>query len=165
MHLNRTSFIIIISAAIVSVLLFSVIIISFPGYFSFPNNQNTEECSNYDMEKRIIVVKCNSNLSEVSIAVSDDNILKKESADGIWLLNSSLVVAKGATLTIDPSGVKWLKISSEGTSFGVRKLLATDQGSNEPTPYAIRIFGRLDMHGVKLTSWDPETNNYTNQES
>ena len=111
------------------------------------------------------MVKCNSTLSEVGIALSDDNILKKESIDGIWLLNSSLVVMKGATLTIDPSDVKWLKISSEGTSFGVRKLLGTDQGSNEPTPYSIRIFGRLDIHGVKVTSWDPETNNYTNQRS
>ena len=82
MHLNRTSFIIIISAAIVSVFLFSVTIISFPGYFSFLNSQNTEMCSNYDKEKRIIMVKCNSTLSEVSIALSDDNILKKESQMG-----------------------------------------------------------------------------------
>ena len=165
MRLNKTSFIIIISAAIVSVFLFSVTIISFPGYFSFLRSQHTEMCSDYDKEKRIIMVNCNSTLSEVDIALSDDNILKKESIDGIWLLNSSLVVMKGATLTIDPSDVKWLKISSEGTSFGVRKLLGTDEGSNEPTPYSIRIFGRLDIHGVKVTSWDPETNNYTNQRS
>ena len=95
--------------------------------------------------------------------VSDDNILKKESIDGIWFLNSSLVVMKNATLTINPSDAKWLKISSEGTSFGVRKLLAADQGSNEPTSYSIQVFGRLDIRGVKVTSWDPGTNNYTNQ--
>ena len=161
MRLNKTSFIIIISAAIVSVLLFSVTIIFFPGYYSFLNSQHTEVCSDYDKEKRIIMVKCNSTLSEVGIALSDDNILKN--TDGIWLLNSSLVVMKNATLTINPSEAKWLKISSIGTSFGVRKLLAADQGSNEPTSYAIQVFGRLDIHGVKVTSWDPETNNYTSQ--
>ena len=76
MRLNKTSFIIIISAAIVSVLLFSVTIIFFPGYYSFLNSQHTEVCSDYDKEKRIIMVKCNSTLSEVGIALSDDNILK-----------------------------------------------------------------------------------------
>ena len=95
--------------------------------------------------------------------VSDDNVLKKESTDGIWFLNSSLVVMKNATLTINPNDAKWLKISSEGTSFGVRKLLAADQGSNEPTSYAIQVFGSLDIRGVKVTSWDPGTNNYTKQ--
>ena len=119
-------------------------------------------CSHYDKEKRIIIVKCNSTLSEVGMTLSDDTILK-ESTEGIWFLNSSLVVMKNATLTIDSSDAKWLKISSEGTSSGVRKLVAADQGSNEPAPYAIQIFGSSDIRGVKITSWDPATNNYTNQ--
>lgn len=97
------------------------------------------------------------------MTLSDDSILK-ESTEGIWFLNSSLVVMKNATLTINPSDAKWLKISSEGTSFGLRKLLAADQGSNDPAPYAMYVFGRLDIRGVKLTSWDPVRNNYTNQQ-
>lgn len=163
MGINTKKVGIILVGSLVATSLLWLSINSFPEYFSFLKSQPTNACAQYDKEKRIIAVTCNSTLSEVGRTVSDDSILKKESGDGIWFLNSSLVVSKGATLTINPGDAKWLKISSAGSSVGIRKLLAAEQGSNEPTPYAIRIFGSFDIHGVKVTSWDPRTNNYTNQ--
>lgn len=137
---------------------------SFPEYFPFLNSQHKDVCAQYDKEKRIITVTCNSTLSEVGRTVSDDSILKKESGDGIWFLNSSLVVSKGATLTINPGDTKWLKISSEGRSFGVRLWANESQEHlNERIPYFIQLLGGINLESVKVTSWDPIRNNYANQ--
>jgi mannuronan 5-epimerase len=150
---------IVLLASIVGTFLLWLSITYYSEYFSFLNIQPKEECIFYDKEKRITTVTCNSTLSDISQVVPGYS-LKKESPDQVWFLNSSLAVLKGATLTINPSDAKWLKISSVGKSVGIRELLNLDQGSNEPTPYGILIFGSLDMRGVKLSSWDPEINNY-----
>lgn len=162
MRVNTKKVRILLFTSLVVAVILLLGIYSFPNFF-FLNNHNKETCSNYEKEKRIVIVKCNSTLGDVWGTVSDDSVLKKESTDGTWFLNASLVVLKNATLSINPSEAKWIKISSHGTSFGVRKLVSTNQGSNEPTPYAIQVFGSLDIDGVKVTSWDPETNNFTNQ--
>jgi mannuronan 5-epimerase len=154
---------IVLLGSIVATFLLWLSITYYPEYFSFLNIQPKEVCAFYDKEKRITTVTCNSTLSDVSRVVPGYS-LKKETADGIWFLNSSLAVLKGATLTINPTDAKWIKISSVGTSFGIKELLEADRGSNEPTPYGIRIFGSLNMRGVKLSSWDPEINSYTNQQ-
>lgn len=121
-------------------------------------------CAHYDKTKRVITITCDSTLSEVNRTIADDKILKRESKDGIWFLNSSLVVSKGATLTLNPNDVKWLKINSEGRSFGVRLWANESQEHlNERIPYFIQILGAINLQGVKVTSWDPLTNNYAIQ--
>jgi parallel beta-helix repeat protein len=153
---------IVLLGSIIATSLLWLSITYYPEYFSFLDIQPKEVCALYDKEKRIITVTCNSTLSDVGRVVPGYS-LKKESPEGIWFLNSSLAVLKGATLTINPSDAKWLKISSVGTSVGIRELLDADQDSNESTPYGIHIFGSFDINGVKVTSWDPRTDNYTNQ--
>lgn len=124
-------------------------------------------CVHYDKQKRIITVACDSTFSEVNEAIANDSILMKQSTQGAWLLNSSLVVLKGAILTFTDDDANWftpdtnwLKISSEGTSIGMRY---AGQYLNEHTPYRIQIFGALHLDGVKITSWDPQTNDYATQ--
>ncbi len=63
---------------------------------------------------------------------------------GIWLLNASLVINKGAALTIDNKDTAWLKI-------------LTDEKS---PAYGIFVKGGLKIDNVKVTSWNPLTNNY-----
>ena len=51
---------------------------------------------------------------------------------------------KGSTLTIDSKDTTWLKIIAD------EKTLA----------YVIHIKGSLKIDSVKVTSWNPQTNNY-----
>jgi mannuronan 5-epimerase len=132
----------------------------------FVNDSNGLTCANYDKIKRLITITCDSTLSDLDRTISDGNILKKESSDGIWFLNSSLLISKGATLTVNSSDTKWLKISSEGRSFGVRLWANESQENlNERIPYFIQILGSINLHAVRVTSWDPLTNTYASQNS
>ena len=121
-------------------------------------------CAHYDKTKRVITITCNSTLSEVNDTIADSRILKKESTNGTWFLNSSLVVLKNATLSINPSEAKSIKINSDGRSFGVRLWANESQEHlNERIPYFIQVLGAINLQGVKVTSWDPKTNNYAIQ--
>jgi poly(beta-D-mannuronate) C5 epimerase len=103
-------------------------------------------CITYDPLERSIRVSCKSTyLSDIEhqlkIEDGDDILDKKE--DGIWLLNGGLIIEKGAALTIDSKDTKWLKIIADG------KLA-----------YPIQVLGSLKIDSVKVTSWNPQTNNY-----
>jgi parallel beta-helix repeat protein len=70
----------------------------------------------------------------------------------VWFLNANLVIAKGATLHIDSTDTKWLKISSKVTrGAGIAKIAPA---------YIIDVHGSLKIDSVKITSWDPTTNYY-----
>ena len=72
-------------------------------------------------------------------------ILDKESQKGIWILNANLLISKGSTFYINSSDTTWLKIRSDGK-----------------TAYSIDVFGTLIVNSVKISSWNPSTNSYTN---
>jgi hypothetical protein len=55
----------------------------------------------YNNKSRAIIVSCNLTLNDIHKAIGNDEIIRIEpSEQGVWFLNSSLVVQKGATLTI-----------------------------------------------------------------
>jgi parallel beta-helix repeat protein len=155
--------IVLVGGSFVLLILLSVTISSYLGYFSLLRQETKSSCAHYDKQIRAIIVTCDSTLSEVSKYVSDARILKQESTEpGLWLLNSSLVVTKGAQLTINSIDAKWVKISSQGNSLGIKGF--TDSPIlDKPTPYHIQIFGQLHLYGVKISSWNPLINNYTIQ--
>ena len=109
-------------------------------------------CITYNPTARVMTVTCGSaTLTDIYNHFHDNNILSKQSPDGIWLLNARIVIAKGATLHIDSTDTKWLKISSpEGTSGSLAA----------PLPNNIDVHGTFKIDSVKITSWDPITNNY-----
>jgi poly(beta-D-mannuronate) C5 epimerase len=151
-NLSKKNVTIIVSAAIVSLFLVSIAILTLSGFLSlWKDKPQILSCAQFSNETRAITVTCDFTLSEVHDAISDDSALKKESADGVWFLNSSIIISKGAVLTINPTEARWLKISSE--SFG----------KIEPTPYIIDVYGGFDIQGIRITSWNPLTNNYTYQ--
>ena len=111
-------------------------------------------CISYNPSKRTITVSCNSpaRLTDIDSKLHDASLLAKQSANGVWFLNANLAIAKGATLHIDSTDTKWLKISSKVTrGAGVAKIAPA---------YIIDVHGSLKIDSVKITSWDPTTNYY-----
>jgi poly(beta-D-mannuronate) C5 epimerase len=118
------------------------------------NTASPGDCINYNPSKRTITVSCNSpaRLTDIDSKLHDATLLAKQSTNGVWFLNANLVIAKGATLHIDSTDTKWLKISSKVTrGAGVAKIAPA---------YIIDVHGSLKIDSVKITSWDPTTNYY-----
>jgi mannuronan 5-epimerase len=61
----------------------------------------------------------------------------------IWLLKSNLIIASNSSFVINPSDTSWLKIYSDGKQA-----------------HSIRIYGNMVIDSVKITSWEPEENDY-----
>jgi mannuronan 5-epimerase len=101
-------------------------------------------CVTYDTDENVITITCNqANLTDIDNEIRDPDILHKESIDGVWLLNAGMVIEQGATLYINSTDTSWMKIAADGE-----------------TAYPILVSGSLKIHSVKITSWNPETNNY-----
>jgi parallel beta-helix repeat protein len=111
----------------------------------------SSSCIVYNAAARVITITCSSaTLTDIYNHIRGNNILIKQSADGVWLLSADLIVSKGATLRIDSGDTKWLRISSD----------ATGTGRSTTTPYSIDVHGSLKINSVKITSWNTLTNNY-----
>jgi parallel beta-helix repeat protein len=112
--------------------------------------QNTDStpCIIYDPSDRLITITCGSaSLTDIDNQIKDANILHKENNgdddDTVWLLNAGVIVTENVTFYINSTDTKWLKIMSDGN-----------------TEYAIEVYGSLKIDSVKITSWNPETNDY-----
>ncbi len=76
------------------------------------------------------------------------NVLSRNpEVDKGWILNAGLTVAGHATLFINSSDTSWLKINSDGLNV-----------------YPIHILGGFKIDSVKISYWNPVTNNYTSSE-
>lgn len=113
---------------------------------------SSSSCITYSPIARVITIACGSaTLTDIYNHFHDNNILSKQSPNAIWLLDAKIVIAKGATFRIDSTDTKWLKISSpEGISGSVASVV----------PNNIDVHGTLKIDSVRITSWDPLTNNY-----
>ena len=102
-------------------------------------------CISYDPSTNIITVTCNSaTLTDIDNQLNDNTILDKEqSNNGVWLLNAGIIVADKATLYINSTDTTWLKINADGD-----------------TEHIIEVYGNLKIDSVKITSWNPNTNDY-----
>jgi mannuronan 5-epimerase len=106
-------------------------------------------CISYVASTRTITVSCSApvTLTDIFNTLHDSSVLSKESGDGVWFLNANLIISSGASVHIDPTDTKWLKISSKVT------------GGRSPS-YTVVIHGTMKIDSVKVTSWDPTTNYY-----
>ena len=111
----------------------------------------TTRCVSYDIREKEIKLSCRlAHLSDIYNQLNDRIILNKEgqlnesdNKSNIWLLNAGIVVERGSTLIIDPKDTKWLKI------IGDRKIA-----------HSITVLGSLLIDSVKVTSWDPNIDDY-----
>ncbi|MGH9978426.1 MAG: right-handed parallel beta-helix repeat-containing protein, partial [Nitrososphaeraceae archaeon] len=118
-------------------------------------------CISYDPEESMITITCQSaNLFDIHSILGDQNVLLKEDGvdvdvntisgniDGdsgnVWQLNAGIAVAQNATLYINSTDTSWLKIVADGE-----------------TAHPILVSGSLKIDSAKITSWNPNTNNYT----
>jgi mannuronan 5-epimerase len=69
--------------------------------------------------------------------------LHKETENGVWLLNAGMVIEEGATLYINSTDTSWLRIVADGE-----------------TSHPILVSGSLKIDSARVTSWNPNTNNY-----
>ena len=105
-------------------------------------------CINYDVYTNIITISCNTNLSQIDQAIDDKTVLQRD-VNGVWILNAIIEVNPHATLTINHTDTSWLKITN--------KIL------KENEPNFISISGLAIIDGVKITSWDPFSNDVIKQ--
>ena len=134
------------------VLLFLSLLATLVVYSSLAQvTESRSSCITFDSIERIITIACkHANLTDIYNALKDPNILHKETVpqDGrVWLLNASIVVANDAILYINSTDTSWLKVVADGK-----------------TAYIIHILGSLKIDSMKLTSWNPNTNNYATTE-
>src|SRR5215217_2076767 len=126
--------------------------------------QEVEEnkCITYNNSENLISISCknisfadisrsssNSQLQDSSIMIqqekqpSSPSTIKNNNEEKIWLLYAGIEVEKDASLDINSNDVRWLKIVP-----------------SKNTPNAITVDGSLKVDSVKITSWNPETNDY-----
>jgi len=116
-------------------------------------------CINYDPEDSVITITCQSaNLSDIHGILADQNVLLNENdvdldvisgningdSGNVWQLNAGITIAENTTLYINSTDTSWLKIIADGENA-----------------HPITVSGNLKIDSAKVTSWNPNTNNYT----
>ena len=119
---------------------------------------NSDSCISYESDKdsgkNVITISCRHpvNLTDIYDSIQNEDILKREgnSNNNTWTLDSTIVVEKGSTFIINSKDTKWLKI------------LAGDKNGDgdRDNVNSITVFGNLIIDSVKITSWDPEKNDF-----
>jgi parallel beta-helix repeat protein len=100
----------------------------------------------FDSEERMITINCETaNLTYIDSQIKNPDVIHKDAnIDKGWILDAGIAVAQNATLYINSSDASWLKIIADGE-----------------TAHPILITGSLKIDSTKITSWNPNTNNYT----
>src|SRR5918994_5197983 len=123
----------------VIILIFSITGVSYQQQPAFLDNEE-EECIDYDAAENTITIDCDASFLDVVQAINDPEILEEleEEERGRYLLKANLEVNDGATFSMTSGGgLQYLKIADAN---------------------GIIVYGKIQIAGVKITSWDTETN-------
>src|SRR5215217_3170229 len=124
----------------VIILIFSITDVS---YEQQPASLDNEEgsCIDYDAAENTIAIDCDASFLDVVQSINDPGILEEleeEEEGGQYLLKANLEVDDGVTFSMTPGdGLQYLKIADAN---------------------GIIVYGKIQIAGVKITSWDTETN-------
>jgi parallel beta-helix repeat protein len=98
----------------------------------------------YDEESSTIEIVCDANISDLYFGLRDDSIVQHLGSDQL-LIRSNITVEDGAAFTINSAGgINYLKLAG---------------GSG------ITVHGKIQIDGIKITSWDPVNNTVIEQHS
>jgi mannuronan 5-epimerase len=135
---------------------FMISIFSITIFASMPNTiaaayeegEEEKSCVSYNQQVNEIYISCKDVYFKdiVNSLQQDQSVLYQETSDVMennWILKAGITVNKDATLNIGSDDVAWLKIVP---------------GSAKPN--AILVDGSLKVDSVKITSWNPQTNDY-----
>jgi mannuronan 5-epimerase len=150
-----TSAIVILAAAVFALsITFSQSVSASTADLSSPSETNdslsslnsTSKCVNLNSEERMITINCKTtNLTQIDDQLKNPDVIHKDAdIDKGWVLNAGITVAENAILCINSSDTSWLKILAD-----------------EETAYPIYVSGSLEIDSVRISSWNPNTNNYT----
>ena len=143
--MTSTTNIVLLSTTIISV--FSInMLVSMSNAIAAENS-----CVSYNSKENEISISCKyANFIDIEDELQNQTILYREFTNTTnsfneknWILNAGIRVEKDAILNIDSDDVTWLKIIP-----------------SKNTPNAIEVDGSLKVDSVKITSWNPETNDY-----
>ena len=129
-----------VAAAVILLLFLLTIIIPYGqqwhhlGFTAYAGEEGA--CIDYDQSENTITITCDVSFREVANTINDRAVLE-QLGDGEYLLKAGLQVDDDATFSIGPNDITWLKIT----------------GTN-----GITVYGKIQITGVKITSWDTETN-------
>ncbi len=153
-----------ISAVSYTVVIVIILFFSGPGLINNsllaqePDQSSRTGCITLDSDeengKNTITVSClhPSTLTDIYNSIQNQEVLKRQdnSTNNTWILDATIVVEKGSTLVINSSDTKWLKIlAGDKNGDGDRDIVNS-----------ITVFGNLIIDSVKITSWDPENNDF-----
>lgn len=120
-------------------------------------------CIIYDQTKKTITISCSQpvHLSDIYNSIQNPQVLNKEndSNSGIWILNSTILVDKNAYLVIDKNDATWLKILA-GIKDNNLEVKEKSEKEKEKEANSITVLGSLKIDSVKVSSWDPQKNDY-----
>jgi parallel beta-helix repeat protein len=95
-------------------------------------------CVYYDKANRTIhICGGSTNLSTIDQVVNSSDVLNQTSNKN-WILNANVSVEYGASLFINSTDAKWLRIKS-----------------SPDYPHSIVVYGNLIIDGSKISSWNP----------
>jgi mannuronan 5-epimerase len=130
------------------------------AYSSIPGTESSSACITYDPNDNIITIICKSaTLTDIDNQLKDPDILQIENiASKVWLLNAGIVIENQAALYINSTDTSWLKIvAPSGDETAAEQV---DQENQIGKANGIEVLGSLKIDSIKMTSWDPFTNNY-----
>src|SRR5829696_5007754 len=141
-----------------------IILIFFPMLVVFSSSStevsDSSTCITLDTDVNIITITCQDlSLTDINNEIKNPDVLHKESTDGVWLLNAGIVIEQGASLYLNSTDIRWLKIVAPQDT-----MIAEDENGEEDNHIAkangIEVLGSLKIDSIKMTSWDPSSNNY-----
>jgi mannuronan 5-epimerase len=93
-------------------------------------------CIDYDQSENTITINCNASFLDVVQSINDPDIIENL-GNSEYLLKASLQVDDDTTFSIGSNDITWLKITDTN---------------------GIIVHGKIQIDGVKITSWDIEAN-------
>jgi parallel beta-helix repeat protein len=113
---------------------------------SLSSSDATSECVTFDSEERMITINCRTiNLTQIDSQIKNPDVIRKDTnVNKGWILNAGITIAENAILYINSSDTSWLKILAD-----------------EETAHPIYVSGSLKIDSVRISSWNPNINNYT----
>jgi parallel beta-helix repeat protein len=103
---------------------------------------SSNRCVDYNRTTNIVTVLCNSTFSSLAAQLVGENVLRND-GEGTYTLNSGLIVGDGATFGLRSTELSWLRLEDRSS---------------------ITVYGRVEWEGVRITSWDSESNSVIESE-
>lgn len=122
-------------------------------------DNDMDNCINYDEDEKLITITCpyTTNLTDVYNKFQSPDLLKAENEskdfNKTWILNSAILIEKGSTFVIDKGDTRWLKILAGDKADN-------DDRNDKKAAHSILVDGSFVIDSVKISSWDPQSNDY-----